>query len=539
MKTLKYILIAATILTIGLIANSCKEDLFLPDDIRNSIGAPIITHFEPDSGRIGTEIVVTGDNLSSVLTEGGVTIGGRPTEVLYRYSNSSIVLQLVGTEVSGPIQITNNKGSFTTTENFKVIDVIPDIESIRNSGGNLTELVDSQRIEIRGQFLNAVRRVTFGEHEIIGRMIDRNDTVLIIEIPYLEDDEATINLEYRAEGQWQVFKTISYPVNYVMKEPVITNTIPDETNPGGVITLQGQYMDRISKVKLVGSTENPIPDSNWVIFSQTRTTLRVLVPKYEAGLTVGDLTIIHNKERTEKVVKSSLKIVNEDVLNYKMFRNVTMALNRMPEQENFNNFFDLDAGELFTPCDWQAVDISEVTTFFFSHSASTVQLNNPASSVAQFQNFRCEGVQVLQGMRGGKATRYRTLRPDVNVREAELTRMVLDQEIDDINLKMLDGWSGTISDLTSNNPRWTGSTNTALESSNWSIGSVIVFREYTGWAGDGAGGVGGRFGFIHIVNVDPGPNFDPSNPAAQTEADRRQSLVTINVYFQKVKEESK
>jgi hypothetical protein len=528
MKTnniIKKILPILCIAALGILAKSCNEDLFLPEDIRNSIEAPIITDFEPKTGSIGTEIIVSGENLATVTS---VYIGGGRTEILHRYTNFSMVIKLIGTEVTGPIAITNSRGTTTSTEIFVVIDNVPENVTFRNSDGTaLTELVDERRVVINGRQLNAVRRVTFGEDLTVGRLIDRNDSVLIVEVPYFERDVATINLEYMAGGKLQVFSSESFPVNNVFIPPTITNTIPEETTPNRIITLQGSHLDRVSEVFLEGHR-----DSIWTIISQSRTVLRVLVPAFPDGLTAGELTLVHNREKQEMSV-GMLRVVNEDVLNFSVYRRVTMWVNRMPEQENFNNFFDANDGQLYTPCDWEAVSIAGVTTFFFSISANTVQLNNPAASVAQFQNFRCDGEQVLQGMRGANATRYTRLNYQANAAQAALREKVLTGMLDSLHLDMFDGTGINIANLGSSNPRWRGSTAAAPEGGNWDIDDVLVFREYTDWTGDGVGGVGGRFGFIHIMSVNPGPNFDPANPGQQTDRDRRQSQVTISVWFQK------
>jgi len=517
------------------LVKSCNEDLFLPEDIRNSIAAPVITDFDPKIGSIGTEVVITGENLATVT---GVYIGGGRTEILHRYTNFSMVIRLVGTETSGPITITNNKGSTTTTETFTVIDNIPEIVSVQDIGGStLTELVDERRAFIHGERLDAVRRITFGVDSVVGRLIDRNDSVIIVEVPYLQNDEATINLEYLAFGQRQVKSTNPFPVVYVPTPPTIINTIPDETSPNRIITLQGTHLDRVSRVFLSGESA----DSTWTIISQSRTVLRVLVPAFPSGLTEGGLTLVHGVENAALIVKVGLRVVNLDVLNYSIYKNLMMGVNRMPSLENFNNFLDANDGQLYTPCDWEAVSIANVTTFYFSISANTIQLNNPASSVAQFQNFRCAGEQVLQGMRGANATRYRRLDHQANATDAAIREKIINGDggavFDSLYLDMMTGSAANMLNLSTSNPRWRGSTNAAVGTDNWDIGDVVVFREYTGWTGDGAGGTGGRFGFIHIVDVNPGPNFNPASPATQAEADRRESQVTITVYFQKIKEE--
>ncbi|MCL2412520.1 MAG: IPT/TIG domain-containing protein [Bacteroidales bacterium] len=558
---IKNTILAICIISLGLLVNSCNEDLFLPDNIRDSITAPEIHSFSPQSGTMGDEITITGRSLSSVRY---AFIGGRRTEVAQRFTDYTIVLRLVGTEITGPITLVNNIDATTTAETFVVIDNIPEITSVKEtdaSGADLTELVDERRVFIIGEQLGAVIRVTFGSDTTIiegedttfnraipGRLIDRNDTMIIVEVPYLDvdfGDLAPINFEYMREGQLQDTSVGPFPVNNVFIAPTITNrdAIPEETNPSRVIVIRGTNLNRVHYAFLDGYR-----DSTWTIISQTRTELRVLVPGFTAGRTAGDLILVHNRNRAEEIVKR-IGVVNEGALNFVRHRNVRMQVNRPPGQENMNNFLNADDGQLYGPCDNEIVNIADVTTFFFSISTSTpaggipaIVLQNPANSNTQFQNFNCvtrdpvsgevSSESLPAGTRGARGIRFTRLNPD-NVLQRELIDRVLAPEgLDSIYLDMVPT-TINMADLVTNSPHWRGSgVNIAPGGGNWDIGDVIVFREYLNH-NNGIGGTGGRFGFIHITGVDPGPRFDPENPAAQDVMDRRMSSVTINVWFQR------
>jgi hypothetical protein len=559
MKTqliIKKILPILCIILIGVLIKSCNEDLFLPEDIRNSVGPPVITGFEPKTGSIGTEVIITGDNLSSVVRDGGVTIGGGATEVLYRYSNNSLVIKLVGTERTGPIVITNHRGYVTSTETFTVIDFIPVINSLRIGNADLTEIVDAQRITVHGEVLNAVRRITFGTTNTVGRIVNRNDSMILVEVPYFEEPSATINFEYMAGGRVQVHSTNSFTVNNISIPPTITNmsSIPDVTGPNRVITLQGTHLDRVHRVFLSGHE-----DSTWTIISRSRTELRALVPAFSRGLTMGDLYIVHNIGRQEMRVKENLRIINEDALNFFVYRNVRLDVQRPPGEENIANFFDADNGETYTACDHGAVDIGEVTTFFFDHAgaaggaAGQIRFNNPRNSAGPFPNFRCgtslendESTQPLTGVVGAKATRFRTLLA-TDPGDAELIRKVKEQAMDSMHLGMLVGAAvnSTINNLGSSSARWALTDGSPPGNDRWDIGDVVVFREYLNTVPPGTNaigsGIGGRFGFIEIVSIEVDGNtvtesFTQADWARLSATQQRRTTVTINVYFQKVRE---
>jgi len=567
----KAILLTIILLLFGVLINSCSEDLFLPEDIRNSIAEPEIHGFEPRTGSIGTEIAVSGRNLSTVVR---AYIGGSPTEIIHRYTDYSIVLQLVGTEITGPITLVNNKGTSSTTETFVVIDNIPNNIVLTNSNGaELTALVDEERIVIIGEQLSAVRRVTFDKDSVIidgndttfiravvGRLIDRSETELIVEVPYLDVDFgalATINLEYMAEGRLQIHHKGPFPVNNEPIEPTITNiaAIPNQTAPNRIITLRGTRLNRVSQVFLNNEDDPTVKDSVWTIISQSRTELRVLVPSFIPAVTDGNFTLIHNRNREEKIVKF-MSVVNEGALDYVRFRNVRLEVQRPPGEENTANFFSAPDGQIFTACDHEAVGIDRITTFFFDRASTGLRFNNPRNSANVFPNFRCgtdreDNAQTrpLVGVVGANATRFRTLLPS-DAGDLALIQRVKADAIDSIplgsiRLDMLQGAAvnSTIHNLGSSSASWRRSITAAADHNNWEVGDIVVFREYLNTAVPGTNsgaGIGdpGRFGFIEIVSIDiegvtVTPGFTHTDWANMSDMQQRRTTVTVNVWFQR------
>jgi len=543
---MKKILITALILAISIVTNSCNEELFFPEDIRNSLTAPEIHSFEPQRGSIGTEIVISGRSLSSAIRAYIGDIGENPVEIVQRFTDYSLVLRIVGTEVTGPITIVNNIGPTTTTEEFYVVQNIPNVTLplTLEGGGELTRIVDGQHIEITGEQMSAIRRVTFGENYIAGRLIDRDDARIIVEMPYLDVDNgtyATINIEYMAHGSLQ---TPSIDTLLVENPPIvfeITNlaAIPEQTNPNRAIILRGPHMNRVTEVFLSDQR-----DSTWTIISQSRNELRVLVPGFTAPETTGYLTLVHSRPREYYVIGTPIEIANPDAWNFVFFRDVILNVNRFQGEEgefngneNFNNFFGSflnargdEVFEVFSPCDYQTVAIDSVTMFFFSITGNAIRLENPAHAAGTvFNIFRCAGENVLSDTRGIRHTRFRRLEWQTNETDARLR---------DQALAGVEGRPGAFESLhanmlrvqpASNVPTWRGSTNAAITHENWDVGDVLSFREFAG-ADDQ---VGGRIGFIHIANVLPGPNFDPANPQMQPVHDRQESTVIVNIWFQR------
>lgn len=64
------------------------------------VSAPQIVSFSPESGSIGSEIVVTGEYLDDVVS---ATIGGEKVTILQKVSNERLSLKVTGNAKSGKL----------------------------------------------------------------------------------------------------------------------------------------------------------------------------------------------------------------------------------------------------------------------------------------------------------------------------------------------------------------------------------------------------------------------------------------------------
>ena len=71
------------------------------------VSAPQIVSFSPESGSIGSEIVVTGEYLDDVVS---ATIGGEKVTILQKVSNERLSLKVTGNAKSGKIVLSNSVG---------------------------------------------------------------------------------------------------------------------------------------------------------------------------------------------------------------------------------------------------------------------------------------------------------------------------------------------------------------------------------------------------------------------------------------------
>jgi hypothetical protein len=510
MNNIKHIF---TALLSVLVLASCNEELFVPDNIHNSVLAPSITSFEPLSGEPGTQIAIKGDNLSSVQY---ALIGGDTTQIMYRYTNNDIVLKTTGNERSGKIMLVNPKGSCESEQAFTVIDITP---SVSNIDPVPTVWTAYDEYQINGSNLNGVYDITIGSVKML--LLDKNNERIVFKIPYFEASEPLdLLLFYKKNGAvMNVIAASGLPVNNPVIEPVITTEIPDQVFPETQLVLQGSYLDRITAVKFEDSTVK--------IISQQSDELKIMVPSIPAEVesVEGMLSIVHNGG-IETVIDSTFVIATGTVYNYVYWSDITLAVRCYEsslQYENNNNFFNCATGQIYSACDYES--IKNNIDFFFSVSGGNIQINNPSSSTSQIKNFKCEETGALPAEAGVNTTRYYILKDDKPA-EYELKQKVLANELEYIKLSMFDttlGISATASEPASNNPRWRDFPGIADNTSYWRVGDVMVFRT----TNDGI--YPGRIGFMQIVDVYLSGETADTNP----ETSMYKSTVTINVWYQK------
>mgnify|MGYP000910273449 CR=1 FL=1 len=89
-KYINYLYIVSSLLLITL-SYSCDESSQMDtNDIKGSVVEPAVTSFYPSSGVAGTEVMITGENFSSVES---VYVGNQQVKIKNRISNTQILLK--------------------------------------------------------------------------------------------------------------------------------------------------------------------------------------------------------------------------------------------------------------------------------------------------------------------------------------------------------------------------------------------------------------------------------------------------------------
>ncbi len=85
-------------------------------------GPPTISVFSPTSGPVGTNVAITGTNLS---TASSVTFNGLAATTVTLDSDTLIHATVPANATTGPIAVTNPHGTVTTPNSFTVVTVVP------------------------------------------------------------------------------------------------------------------------------------------------------------------------------------------------------------------------------------------------------------------------------------------------------------------------------------------------------------------------------------------------------------------------------
>jgi len=460
-------------LILGLTLVSCNEDLVQDMEVK---GEPSITDFSPKSGKVGTEITITGDFLQKIDT---VWFGGELGEVKYRINPREIVVKVKPGNKTGKILISGSNGKIETSENFTMEYTVPAMTNYPVSAKTNAE------IYIEGNNLDAVVNIYFGS--VKGEIITQSEKDMIVRVPFFEDDKVDIILDYNSESGVKQVSTSGKPFELERPTPVITDS-----------PSQGELSTRI----VLTGTELTLIDEIWfgtkqgTIQQKSDETLTVLIPNDFNVTTEVELTAKYYGTKT-LTIKSNFKV---KAVYY--WQNVTIYAQ---SEETPNNFFNAATGDIYGPCDYANVQNDIYFFITWSNSNATFQLNNPNNSASQTKNFKCSGVALAEE-KMPNIVKFRILK--TTDAEGEFYQKVKNRELEEINQQIIT--DAGIGNAGTSAPRY------QLTSNIFNIGDVLMFQKF---ASDGSTVL--EVGFIEIVS------------ATDITSVTTKSSLTFNCYFQK------
>jgi len=460
------------ILTLGLV--SCNEDLVV-DEIAES--APVISEFLPKSGKVGTEVRITGEHLQKIDT---VKIGGGLAELKYRINAQEIVVIITANNKSGNLLVSGANGKTEASESFTMEYTIPSLTNFPNTAKTNAE------IYIEGENLDAALNIYFGS--VKGEIVSKSEKDMIVIVPFFEDEKVDLIVDYNAESGVKQASTTGKPFELERPTPVITNS-PSESEIATSVTFTGTELTLVDEIWF--------GDKKAIIQQKSEESLTVLVPN--------DFDVTTEVKLVAKYYGTRSLVINEKfkVKAIYYWQNKEIFAN---DESTSNNFFNAATGDIYTPCQYE--EIKNNIHFFLTISSSSIQLNNPANSENQTKNFKCNGV-ALPTEKMPNVVKFKNL-SITNSAENELIEKVKGRTLESISPADIE--AAGIANAGSSTRRFYGEGNSTNQIQP---GDVLMFQLFSG-------SKVAKVGFIEVVR------YKTTDPAKD-----KTSSMTFNCYFQK------
>lgn len=416
-----------------------------------AISSPEVLSFSPESGSIGSEVIVTGEYLDDVVS---ATIGGGKVTILQKVSNQRLSLKVTDQARSGKIVLTNSIGEGVSEAEFTLEYPAP----VVSQTGVPSEVEMGNNLLLSGSHMNVVSAVLFtaaegGTAGNEAEIVSQNENEIVVKVPYVESDRAMVTFKY-FNGTENVETSSSSAPQLTVKryEPKVTTTVFESANVGDVVVLEGTYLNKIDKV-LVGDIECKI-------MSKTESELQFVVPtsdSFKNGDNIVPLKISYFDGRETPVLKEEF-IVRVAFVYY--WENKTIYA----QAGETSAFFSPETGLVYSNDVWSKdvdpiaaagkntcdpanipsvseKDYNSVNPYIFisgSSSKYNLAINSPANSNGQLKNFKTSDKASITGgssYYGTPALSFAYLDPEANPDCAELVNNVKIGNIKNIDEK--------------------------------------------------------------------------------------------------------
>ena len=379
----------------ALIFSAC-EDTTVNENILSS---PVIESFSPVEGYAGCEITVRGAALNNVV---GAAIGDAQAEIIQRISDSQIIIRVPAMASSGPVVLTNSVGTGRSSSDFTMTYPAPVVDLTTMP----SDVELSSSLLIFGERMSVISRVLFSAagnlpHE--AEIINQSDNEIVVKVPYVEADDANISFEYFNGTATVATNASDIAIKVARFEPKVETVSGSEATIGDVLTLEGQYLDKVDRVLF--------NDGQCMVTLQTPETIKFIVPELPAfvdGDNFASLAIEYFDGIEQKVLNPSFRVFVPRVL----FWQDRKIWGQGRDVEELTSFFSPETGIAYANSMWRDLDPisykyqeatcsanqipavspeeynSVVPYFFFTGvSAGNLQLNSPAGSASMLKNI--------------------------------------------------------------------------------------------------------------------------------------------------------
>lgn len=439
-------------------------------------GAPVITDFSPKSGKVGTEILISGENLQQITK---ITIGDGEAQFKYRVNAQELVVVVTKENTSGVVTVYGPEQEASSLQDFTITYPVPVLDAYPTEGS------PNENVLIEGKDMDVVTGVLFGTAS--AKIISQTETEMLVEVPYFENGPVAIALQYSDGTETKSVSTSGNVFSLISNEVPEVSEFPITAETGSSVTIRGNNLHLIDNVWF--------GDMEATVNQRTQTYINVAVPDVTEAKTL-TLKLIYFGSKEMTLTNSFVITIPVETSIY-FWENRTIYCN---DPETTANFFDAVTGKIYTPCQYEEKknDIYMVMLI----SASTIRLTNPNNSANATKVFFCNG-EALPAETMPNIVKFRLMRTSSGA-DNKFIEMVKDKTLTEISEAI----------LTENGVGTTSSNN--IDYPNLSAGAVLLMKQF-----DKSGNVL-KVGFIEVLEIN---TTDPTSD--------KQSSMTFNCYFEK------
>ena len=216
-----------------------------------------VTSFNPTSAKVGTEVVITGNNFSAEAN-GNIVMFGEAVADIVSASSTQITVVVPQDAETGPISVTTAGNSSSSSDPFTVLEpVITNFSPLIGTTGYEVTIVGEN-------FSSNASELTVSIGDLEAEILSASETELLVRMPSGHSGKIKVALNTRAGESAETF---TYHV------PEVSVVFPDISAPGIEITLTGNYFSPLIEYNTItfGGVEGEVT-------SASTTELKVIVP---------------------------------------------------------------------------------------------------------------------------------------------------------------------------------------------------------------------------------------------------------------------
>lgn len=332
--------------------------------------APKVASFTPAEGYAGCEVTIIGEALNNVVA---AKIGDTDAEIAQRLSDKRISIRVPAMAPSGKITLLNAKGSGVSATDFTVTYPAP--------APTLSELPEevelSSNLLIFGDRMSVITRVLFkaeGHEAHEAEKVSQNDREIVVRVPYVEADDATIQFEYYDGTKLAIADgNAAGAIKVARFQPKVATVSATTAAIGDIVTLEGEYLDKVDRVLLDGA--------ECMVTLQTPEALKFVVPELDSfadGENTAKLEIEYFDGGETATVNSGFVVNVPRVL----FWEDRKVWGQGRDVEEMTSFFSPQTGICYSNSLWRTLDAVS-----YQHQASTCSANQvPAVSQEEYES---------------------------------------------------------------------------------------------------------------------------------------------------------